>query len=360
VYVTDGIENRVRRVDTDGVISTVIGTGPAGTSGDNGPAIEAPLADPVGIGFDSEGRMLIGEQYSGRLRRVDADGIITTIAGFGGTLPGIQDIAVSKKDLILTTQITDSSVRGVLPDGTVSLFAGNQTTADGGDGGPPLDAAMNQPVGIAILDGKGVAIADQGNNRIRFVDVNVGDTGQIDTIAGDGFVRQCDAIPIDGSPVAALEAALSTPFGIAYGPDGTLFVTSNISHSVFSVRDGQVRRIGGNCQQSSRGDGGSALEASFDQPTGVVVGGDGTVYVAEQGAHVVRAIARDGTISTVAGSRQPGFAGDGGPAIDAQLNAPTHLEIGLDGALYIADTANNRIRRVDLDSGIITTVAGAF
>jgi hypothetical protein len=221
-------------------------------------------------------------------------------------------------------------------------------SGDLGDGGPAGQASLLTPLGVDVDEDGTIYVADADHNRIR----RVGHDGVITTVAGDGTAGGGG----DGRP--ATEAQLSRPAEATLGPDGSLFIADTENHRVRRVApDGTITTVAGNGVEGDSGDGGPATDARLTSPTGVTVGDDGTVYVVDAGANRVRRIAPDGTITTVAGTGAEGFAGDGGPATDAQLNGPAGVSVGEDGSVYIADTFNHRIRRVAPD-GTITTVAG--
>ncbi|MGI5921379.1 MAG: S-layer homology domain-containing protein [Syntrophomonadaceae bacterium] len=295
-----------RRMTSGYGISTVAGNGTPGYSGDNGPATEAELYEPGNVAVGPDGCIYIADQVKHRIRRVDRDGIITTIAGTG-----------------------------------VSGFSG--------DGGPAYLAQMDEPWGIAVAPDNSIYFADHTNHRIRRVDTN----GIITTVVGPGDPRKSD----DG--LSALEAFIYRPMGIALGADGSLFISDMTERILRVGPDGIVTTLAGkNGYYGYSGDGGPAREALLNTPQGLAVGKDGSLYVADMQNNCIRKIGIDGIITTVAGNGISGFSGDGGPANEAQLSYPRGIAIDfVDGSLYIADAGNNRIRRIGTD-GIITTVVG--
>lgn len=348
VLVVDGFNNRVRRVDAAGTISTVAGTGPAGLSGDGGPATEAPLRTPEGIAFDPQGRLVVVEGYTGAVRRVEADGTIVTIGAPNDA--GLAGLAIAPNGLMFATSGLTSQVFASTTDGRTAPVAGTGTAGFGGDGGPGTAAQLDYPIGVAV-DTASLLVADSSNNRIRRIDQG----GVITTVAGSGL-PQNDG----GRDVAVANANLAQPYGVAVGPDGSVFVTELVGNRVRRIRpDGIVTTIAGTGQQGYGGDGGAATSARLNAPAGIAVAADGTVFVTELKGHRVRRIATDGTITTVAGTGEAGFTGDGGPGGDAALSAPAFCVIGPDGNLYVSDSGNGRVRRIASD-GTITTVAGAY
>ena len=178
-------------------------------------------------------------------------------------------------------------------------------------------------------------------------------TDVIETVAGNGRAEYSG----DGGP--AVQAALSDPRDVALGPDGSLYIADTSSNRIRKVSpDGIISTIAGDGEEGYWGDGGPALEASLYFPRGVAVGADGSVYIADYGNNRVRKVDPKGIISTVAGNGQIGQSGDGGRATNASLYHPRGVTVGPDGSIYIADTWNNRIRRVD-PNGTIGTVAGS-
>lgn len=177
------------------------------------------------------------------------------------------------------------------------------------------------------------------------------DDGRLETIAGTSTVGDSG----DGGP--ALEAEFNQLDGIAIAPDGTIYVSDSRANRVRRIRDGVVTTVAGTGEPGTSGDGGPGDEAQLDWPTAITLDADGNLFIAERVGCVVRKLAPDGTISTVVGTGVSGFSGDGGPATSAQLNWPDGIAIAEDGTMYITDGANFRVRRID-PSGVITTIAG--
>ena len=291
-------------------ISTFAG---GGTGGDGGPAATAGLVHPTGVALAPDGSLYIVEWSAHRVRKVS-------------------------------------------PGGVISTFAGSSTGVSGysGDGGPATSAKLYVPFGVALGADGSVYIADQGNNAVRKVTPD----GIIHTLAGGGTLHGASA---DGGP--ATSAYMCQPTAVAVGGDGSVYIAEMCSSTIRRVTtDGNISTIAGYVGTGYvgagyGGDGGPATSAYLDYPYGVAVGPDGSVYIADTGNLRVRKVTPGGTISTVAGNGVEGSNGDGGPATSARLNAPYAVSVGADGALYIADTSNLLIRRVD-GGGIINTVAG--
>ena len=350
LLVSDTENGCVRRIGADGRITTVVGVPAHGFSGDGGPATAARPHHPSGLALGPEGELYVADHDNGRLRRVDASGTITTVAGDGSTassgdggpavsagLPGPVAVAVAPDGGVFVGTDADR-VRRIGRDGTISTAVGTGEPGFSGDGGPADRAELFGPIGIAACPDGSLSVADSGNNRIRRIDA----AGLITTVAGTGEPGSVMA----GGP--ATEADLAQPTGIAVGPDGACYVTEPLTHRLRRIApEGTVDVVAGGIDVADvTGDGGPAVLATLDMPYGVAVGPDGSVYVADFAGGCVRRVAPDGTITTVAGNGGNGFSGDGGPAVLAELAGPQDVVVDRDGALFIADSANHRVRRV--------------
>jgi len=298
VYLTDHINHRIRKVwASNGTITTVAGTGVQGSSGDGGPATAAQINTPTGIGLDSSGNLYIADYSACVVRKVTAaTGLISTVAGSGTCgfngdglvgpatwLNNPYDIAVDSAGNLYIADFMNSRIRKVAASGgTVTTFAGTGGFGYGGDGGQAIWATFNSPTYLAV-DGSSLYIADTNNYRVRKVQLA---SGIIVTAAGTGI----QGFSGDGGPASA--AKLSLPFGLAVDAAGNLFIADEFNH--------RIRRVAG----------------------------------------------ATGVITTVAGTGTAGFGGDGGPATAAALNYPQGVAVDAAGLLYIADTQNNRIRKV--------------
>jgi hypothetical protein len=299
LYIADQGNHRIRRVDTSGNISTVAGTGTAGILGDGGPAIDAQLKFPQGVFVDAAGNLFIYELGTHRIRKVDTQGIISTVAG-----------AV--------------------------------TAGYAGDGGPATDALLDTPGGLFVDAAGNMFISDGDNHRVRKVSAA---DGTISTVAGTG----AGEFGGDGGP--ATEASLRIPAGLFVDAAGNLYIADAGNMRVRKVdAAGTISTVAGAGALGFSGDGGLALEAEFDRPQSVFVDGLGNLLIADRGNHRIRKVDPTGRITTVAGSgdtggRGGGYAGDGGPAIDALLKGPQGVVV-TSGAIFIVDRFNNRIRKV--------------
>jgi NHL repeat-containing protein len=304
----------------EATISLVAGRGVPGYLGDGGPATLAQLNGPTGVAVDVAGGILVVDA-SNRVRRI-AYGTIATIAGSG---------------------VAGHVSQGLpLPE----------------DGGPAIDAQMNDPIGVAIDRDGNILIADALYHRIRRVTPD----GTITTIAGNGIPSFLG----DGGPATA--ANLQYPTGVTLDRDGNVFIADAANHRIRRIDpDGTISTVAGTGGAGFAGDGGPATEARLHKPTGVAVSRKGELFIADEYNHRIRRVGTHGRISTVAGATDmppnygglvPGdYGGDGGPATEAFLNFPTEVLLDGEQNLLIADSSNGRVRSVDRD-GIITTIAG--
>lgn len=416
LFIADTVNGRVRRIDAaTGVITTVAGVG-AGTAvtgapvplrgsdgrwlgvGDGGPATLAALQLPIGVAVDPAGNLYISDGGTVLVRRVDAaTGLITTVAGNGhlgfsgdggpallaemGMLAGG---AVGPDGDLYVADTNAQRIRRLdLRHGVIDTVAGSSSVAGyGGDGGRATQARLTWPYGVAFDPGGNLYIADTGNCLVRQVDA---DTGIITTVAGVPPAQNTSGPPLIGSSLncgtspdgeAASTAKLGKVTDVAFGPGGDLYLAdgSNCLVRKIDLASGVISTVaGGNTSNRAcgySGDGGPATQAQLSFVTGVAVDQAGDVYIADSGLfggprnnRVRKVDAETGIITTIAGTGRisAGFgfySGDGGPATEADLNLPSKVAVDAAGNLFIADFYNFRVRKVDAVTGIITTVVG--
>jgi sugar lactone lactonase YvrE len=357
VYIADYSNHRVRRVDPGGTVVTVAGTGSPGFGGDGGPATAALLNGPMSLALDAAGNLYIADTYNQRIRKVDTSGIITTVAGsgsrgFGGdggaaTAAQLKDPGAVAVDASGTLYIADTNnyrVRRVV-GATISTYAGSGVRAYGGDGGAATAALLGTGYGLAV-DAGGLYIAEPDNHRIRRVSAGI-----ITTFAGNGIAG------FGGDGGLAASASLNQPTGVTADGAGNVYVADTANSRLRRVSGGIISTVAGNGSPGFGGDGAGAASAQLSFPAGVAFDSAGNLFIADSFNHRVRRVSGAGVITTYVGTGVAGYGGDAGPAAAAQLNYPEGVATDLSGNLFIADAGNNRIRKVDT-AGTITTVAG--
>ena len=361
LYFADPFAHCVRKVDKRGVITTVAGTGVAGLSGDGGPARQAQVTGPKAVGVDARGNVYIADSGNYRLRKVSPDGVISTIAGAGDKFPGdglqAADVSFCSDRLALAALATDRDgnvylancwIQRISPSGILSNLAGDGTYNLGGNGGPASNAQLFGPADIVFAPDGSLLIADSGNDMIR----KVGLDGVITTFAGN----QEHGYHGDGGP--ATGTSLATPDALVMDSSGNLYIADSANARVRKVSpDGIITTVAGNGTTGSSGDGGPAQLAKINYPRGIAVDSAGNLFLADANESRVRKVSTDGIITTVAGDGTLNYSGDGRLAANAQINSPWGVATDSKGNLFIADTGNNRIRKVDAD-GAISTIAG--
>ena len=363
LYVCDNSNHRIRRIDmATGIITTVLGNGMPSSNGDGGPATEASTLMPDAICLDAHDNLFVGEKYGYRVRRVDAaTGIVTTLVGTG--VPGWGDEGVHGSEAVCnsveagilaepdgTVFWCDCSGRMRRYDGETGIV----TTVLGGtsihDGEPARQGFLAAPSGIdAGPDGQ-VYFADTFNQRVRAIDPA---SGRIRTVAGNG----ARAFGGDGGP--GPEAYLSNPADVSVDARGRAVIADTRHGYVRRVDEGGIiHTIAGTGFQWDKGDGGPATSACMLSVSAVAHGPGGDIFLADGTIGRVRRIdAKTGIITTVAGIGEPGYSGDGGPATAARIGAVTAIRFDGAGRMYLADSSNHAVRAVD-PGGTISTVAG--
>ncbi len=341
-------------------ITTVAGTGTAGTTtgtdGDGGAATAANLSAPAGVAVDGAGNLYIADSGDNRVRKVTVAGVISTVAGSGtvGTATGTDGdgaaataanlnhptaVAVDGSGNLYIADSGNNRIRRVNTLGVISTVAGNgnvgTTTGADGDGGAATAANLNTPNGIAIDAAGNLYIGDSGHNRIRQVNT----IGNITTVAGSG-----NAGFTNGPPTSA---DLNSPDGLRVDSSGNIYFADQNNGAVRELINATLLTLAGTGTQGYNGDNQQAISAELNNPKDVQIDAAGNIYIADFTNNRVRQVNVFGTILTLAGNGTPGFTGDNGAASNAELNGPSGLSLDHAGNLYIADTANNRVRKVN-------------
>ena len=429
IYISDRSNNRVRVVDNKGTITTFAGNGGDGYSGDSGPATKAQLSKPFGLALDKKGNLYIADRENNRVRKVNPQGIITTVAGDGGfffmgdngpsyraSIAGPTGIVVDKNGILYIADRNNNRIRSVDTQGMIRTVAGTGQQDYNGESEIARDTNLYLPFGMALdQDGK-ILIIDRSHYRIRRIDPR---RGSIETVAGNGVKMFAG----DGGP--ATGAKLSFPHGIAVDKKGNVIISDKGHYRIRRVSpDGMIQTIAGTGIRGNIGDGLPALKASIYGATslklndkeemfiispssfvsilrkidekgmmrkvldtvsknylesiakskykGKVQTGElaiittfsdiafdhkGNMFISDRLNHQIRKVSAQGKITTIAGTGESAYYGDGGPASEAAFRDPSALVTDKAGNLYIADAANNMIRKIDTQ-GIVTTFAG--
>ncbi len=310
LFIADIYNHRIRKVSPDGIISTVAG-GNFGFSGDGGAAIGAAFHFPEAVAVDAAGQLYIADSGNGRVRKVGSDGTISTIAGVGlvnfsgdggsatsASLSQPIGVAVDAAGNLYIADSSNHRIRRVSPTGIISTVAGTGVAGFSGDGGPALSALLNQPQGVAVDASGNVYFA--GGQRVR----KISSAGIISTVAGNGSY----AFSGDGGP--ATNASFRDPQRLALDATGNLYIADTGNHRVRKIGPtGIINTVAGNGAPSFAGDGGAATNASLQQPLGIHVDAAGNLYIADFGNNRIRKVTSGGMISTIAGGGVLGVGG---------------------------------------------------
>lgn len=361
MYIADSLNHRVRAVSlTTGVITTVTGTGANASTGDGGAATAAAVMGPTGIAVDTAGNIFITEPSTDKIRKITAaTGNISTFAT--PTAPrGIDTDAAG--NVYVTTG--HAVVRYPAAGGAATTLAGTGTAGSSGDNGAASGAQLNNPYGVTVDASNNVYISETSGHRIRLITAA---TGIITTVAGSGTGG------LQGDGGAPTAARLSYPSEVVLAQDGALYIAqfstsaqTPIYSVVRKVQSNVISTFAGNGWFAFSGDGGQATDAQFDRPAGMAIDSAGNLFVADSYNNRIRRIAPDGVVTTVAGSGTGCASGcttgasvrDGQLATTAYLYRPTNVALDAAGNLYISDAGHRRIRMVDVNTGLISTIAG--
>ncbi|MBI4468828.1 MAG: hypothetical protein HY650_05830 [Acidobacteria bacterium] len=365
IFIADSANHRIRKIDAmSGNISTVGGNGTRGFSGDGAAATAAMLNFPRAVALDAAGVIYVADTNNHRIRKIEASANISTVAG-DGTQGSTGDgaaataaklnfptgVAVDAMGNVFIADSNNHRIRQVTPANMnfITTVAGTGSPGFSGDGMAAASARLNVPTGVALGPSNSLLIADMGNSRIRSVDLA---GGNISTAAGSG----ARGFGGDGGSATATAARLDTPFTVTSN-GGSLYIADSVNQRIRSV---DAAGVLGTFAGGGVGDSGAPEQATLQLPGGIAVDPTGVLYIADTGNHRVRrveTVGRTTTITTIAGTGAPGFSGDGGEAIRAELNQPEAVAVDNAGNIFVADAGNQRIRRIDTAGGI-STVAG--
>jgi len=350
IYVADQFNQRIRKITTEGFVSTFAGSG--AIAYENSVGSSASFRYPIGLAVDISGNVYVADFGNNRIRKITAAGVVTTFAGFGNGsyADGVGIFAYFSEphgvsiDALGNLYVADSDnnrIRKITAAGVVTTLAGceNPTYTDGFG----TKASFKNPYGIAIDASGNIYVADNGNNRIRKITAD----GIVTTLAGSG-----DSDYADGSGTSA---SFHWPEGVAVDAFGNVFVVDTYNKRIRKITaSGVVSTHAGSGNEGFVD--GIGSEASFDYPCGIALDSSGNIYVADAGNHRIRKITASGLVTTFAGSGKRAFAN--GYGTKASFNWPTDVTVDAFGNVYVSDAGNNRIRKIST-KGKVTTIAGS-
>ena len=361
IYISHRSQNRIRKLSPNGTITTIAGNGIAGFSGDGVPALQSSLNFPAGLAFD-KGNLYVADRNNHRIRKIDLEGIISTVAGTGipeccndnglaveAHLHFPSDIDVDTEGNLYISDRSNNRIRKVNPDGIITTIAGLGKPGYGGDFGPADKALLKYPFGISHDNKGNFYIADRGNNRVRKIDQR----GIITTIAGDGTHS------FGGDYGPANQSSLAFPTDVIVDSLGTVYIADRNNNRVRKIdRLGVITTLMGLSQTEFNGDNEIAAETSLHLPFALALNGEDRLLVVDRNHFRVREVRlQSNQVETIAGNGTFLFRGDGGPGGGATLDAPSGIALDSKGNVLFADRLHQRIRRVG-SNGIIETVIG--
>jgi sugar lactone lactonase YvrE len=397
IYIADTRNNTIRKISSGGVVTTLAGT--AGTEGfANGAGAAARFNEPFGVAVDDAGNVYVADASNNAIRKITADGVVTTVAGGGG--PGTADgqgtvakldeprgICIDSTGTLYIADYDNHTIRKITSSGVVSTIAG-QADVPGNADGVGTAASFRGPMGIAVDSAGVVYVADSGNRAIRRIAQNgavttltltgtglseprgivvaasgtilVADYGShsIRSISSSGAVTTyAGAVESPGTADGAATAArFHYPSSLALSSDGSIYVADTENDTIRMIGGGSVTTLAGLAGRVLTADG-QGTSARFDAPYSTAVDSNGVIYVADQTAHVIRRIGTDGVVTTFAGL--PGVFGiDDGIGDGARFYSPSGVAVDSSGNVYVADTMNSTVRKIT-PGRVVTTLAGA-
>ncbi len=372
--------HRIRKITPDGVIATIAGGEECGYTGDGGPAVDAELCYPRELAVGDDGTTFLVDEEHHQIRVISPDGSIDSLPTY---IDDPSALAIGPDGALYVGDGDRGQVHRIPLDGdpvasdapeawagvpdrwadadprVVAAVAGTGSSGFSGDGGPALDAQLADPDDLAFGPDGTLYVLDRGNERIRAIEPD----GTITTVAGAGGLGAGlpGLGPTEGDGRLASEVILGRVSGIDVASDGTLYMADSSNDRIRKVsRTGMLTTVAGTGKRPDENNiaaaGALATEVAFHAPHDVAVAPDRSLYVLDSDAHQVVHIGLDETVQVAAGTGSAGFSGDGGPAIEAELERPTNIDVGADGTLYIVD-GGERVRAVGSD-GVITTIGG--
>ena len=365
LYISDRSNNRIRKVNPDGIITTIAGLGKPGYGGDFGPADKALLKYPFGISHDNKGNFYIADRGNNRVRKIDQRGIITTIAGdgthsFGGdygpanqsSLAFPTDVIVDSLGMVYIADRNNNRVRKIDRLGVITTLMGLSQTEFNGDNEIAAETTLHLPFALALNGEDRLLVVDRNHFRVREVRLQ---SNQVETIAGNGtFLFRGDGGPGGG-------ATLDAPSGIALDSKGNVLFADRLHQRIRRVgSNGIIETVIGNGKQGNEGNGRPGIEATLHLPEVLVIDHEDNIYLTQRSgnAWIIRKFSAEGIITHFAGNGRQGNSGDAGPATEASFHTISDIAADGSGNIFIADSINRNIRKID-KQGIISTIAEA-
>jgi uncharacterized protein (TIGR03437 family) len=360
LYIADSENHRIRKVDSDGVVRTVAGTGTRGSNGDNQAALNTQLWLPSSVAVDAAGNIYISDRGNCKVRKVEAGtGVVKPFAGDGyywsdgdgglatnaSIYPG-PILFDNTGNLLIVDNYVDT-VRSVSASGgVIRTVIGSGRYGFRGDGGDALAARLAIPAGLAVDRSGAIYVTDSENARIR----KVTPTGSITTVAGTQHFK--------GDGAQAADALLHQPQKATVAPDGTIFFSDYLNHRVRKIApNGVISTVAGDGEPDYLGDGADATKASLARPTNIARDASGNLYVIDQYGYGIRRITPQGLITTFAGNGYVGFGNDGSPANRSPFRGIYGMAVDSAGNVIFSDSGNHRVRKITPD-GFLSTLAG--
>jgi sugar lactone lactonase YvrE len=373
LYIADRNNNRIRKVSPEGIMTTVAGDGGFFFMGDNGPAYRASIAAPTGVAVDKKGNLYVADRNNNRIRVVDRLGMIRTAVGTGQQdYNGDSEVAretnlylpfgltVDSDNNLLVIDRSHYRIRRIDPkSGKVETVAGNGLKLFAGDGGPATGATLSFPHGMVVDKNDNLIFSDKGHYRVR----KISPAGIISTIGGNGHRGNVgNNIPALDANVYNITTLIQNPAGDTFmlSPSGFVSLirrldTKGVIHDYMETAN--KKYLDAISKSKHKGLVQTGAVATITQFSDIVFNPKGTMFISDRMNHQIRTIDTKGNISTIAGTGDSDYYGDGGLALDAAFRDPNALASDREGNIYVAESANNMIRKIDT-KGIVTTVAG--
>jgi sugar lactone lactonase YvrE len=349
IYAADSTYNKILKITPAGAVTTLAGSGIAGSK--DGVGSTAQFIMLRSITSDSSGNLYVSEMLSAKIRKITPQGLVTSIAGSGA---GAEDGPVSAAsffnpsgvavDNLGNSYVADASnhkIRKITADGIVTTLAGS-SSGNGSTDGVGSNASFNSPRGVAVDSVGNVYVADTLNHKIR----KITPSGTVSTLAGSGGNGSINGV--------GAEASFNTPYGLAVDVSGNVYVADTLNRKIRKITSaGEVTTLAGSGVGGSSD--GNATTATFISPYGVAVDEAGNVYVADRDSNKIRKITSTGNVTTLAGSGSAGAVDGTGNA--ASFNFPRGITVDSGGNVYVADSSNHKLRKIT-PAGVVTTIGG--